>query len=63
MVIAEIHGNSAGLWTGRLRDSETGQPMSGIWQARSRSELIAEIKRWTPLSHLLFRDRMDPLDP
>ena len=63
MIIAELSENVSGIWCGRLRDSNTGQPVGTGWFASSRSELVAMIKWWTPLSHLQFRDRMNPLDP
>jgi len=63
MVVAEISDNASGIWNGQLRESETGQPIGQAWCAGSRSELIALMRHWLPLTHLMFLDRMDPLDP
>lgn len=63
MVVAEISENVCGLWNGQLRDSDSGDPIGPPWHAESRSALIAEMRRWVPLSHLSFQDRMNPLDP
>jgi len=63
MIVAEISGNRCGLWNGQLRESDTGDAIGGIWQAHSRGELIAKMRHWLPLTHLVFLDRMNPLDP
>ena len=63
MVIAEIHENCSGVWSGQLVESENGRPIGERWSAATRSGLIATINKWVPLTHLKFRDCMDPLDP
>ena len=63
MVVAEIRENCSGVWTGQLRESDTGAQIGRPWVARSRGELIATMRKWVPLSHLVFQDRMDPTDP
>lgn len=63
MIVAEISENLSGVWSGQLRESDTGDPLGESWQAQSRAELIATMRHWLPLSHVTFQDRMDPLDP
>jgi len=63
MVMFEIKSNSSDRWSGSLLESETGDIIGEEWQASSRSELIAEVIKWVPLTHLRFQDAMDPLDP
>jgi len=63
MVIAEIHENSSGLWTGQLVETENGARIGESWSAASRAGLIGMMNKWVPLTHLTYRDCMDPLDP
>jgi len=63
MVVAEIHDNQSGLWVGQLCEWGTGEPIGAPWIAKSRSELIGKMRSEIPLTHLSFRDTLDPLDP
>lgn len=63
MIEAEIWENETHLWRGQLRDPWTGTRMGEVWSAPSRGELISLMRKWIPLSHMRFYDRVDPLDP
>lgn len=56
MITAEIRFLRLGLWTATLVDSANGSPCGERWEASSRSELIGLVRKWIPLSHLIFRD-------
>jgi hypothetical protein len=61
MVIAEIRAVHMGDWRGRLRDSLTGEHIGPEeWRADQRGALIGLMRKWIPLSHLLFLDVDDP---
>jgi len=59
----EIKSNCSDRWSGHLLEADTGDIIGEEWSAASRSELIGQVLKWVPLTHLEFHDAMDPLDP
>ena len=43
-------------YIGQMHDEVTGQRFGQVFAARERGELIAKMKMWVPLTHLIFRD-------
>lgn len=60
---AEIWSNVSGLWFGQLIDPLTGHKDFRVFAASSRGSVIAEMRYRLPLTHLIFSDRTDPVDP
>ncbi|HEY6815948.1 MAG TPA: hypothetical protein VI168_10450 [Croceibacterium sp.] len=60
MVYAELRAVNLNDWRGRLRDGITNQPMGEEWQADQRGALIGLMRKWIPLSHMVFIDVDDP---
>ena len=63
MVVAELIPHCSGIWSGQLLEEESGRSLGEPWFADSRSELISKMSYWLPLTHLKFRDAMNPLEP
>lgn len=59
-MVAEIwEGHES--WFGQMVDERDGKRDRTIFVASSRGGIIAQIKMWVPLSHLIFRDRLNPI--
>ena len=61
MVYAEIRAVHLNDWRGRLRDGITNQFLGDEeWRADQRGALIGLMRKWIPLSHIMFIDVDDP---
>ena len=59
-IYARIRSATLNEWHGQLWDAEINRPIGELFVAHQRGALIGLIKKWVPLTHLLFIDVDDP---